>query len=112
MNLSGILVVAQPQWLQGVIEALEAQPGIEVHQVDDATGRIVVVQEADGVDAEAEGLERIRALPHVVLAQMVYHYFADDPSIDAFISGAGRSATDAERLNDFAPVRCDERPDA
>lgn len=81
MNLSGILVVAQRPWLTSVLAELERLPGVEVYQVDEATGRIVVVQEAEGVQAEAEGLERIQKLPHVVLAQLVYHYFAEDLSI-------------------------------
>ncbi len=86
MNLSGILVVTRPQWLPEVLEALRALPGVEVHQVEEATGRIVVVQEAADVEAEVDGLERIQRLPHVVLAQMVYHYFAEDPALDAFLA--------------------------
>lgn len=78
MNLSGILVVARPERLSAVIPALNALPGVEVHQVDEATGRIVVVQEAEGVDAEVEGLKRIQATPGVALATLVYHYFGDE----------------------------------
>jgi len=78
MNLSGILIVARLERLTAVIRALDALPGVEVHQVDEATGRIVVVQEAEDILAEIEGLKRIKALPHVVMAEMVYHYLADD----------------------------------
>ncbi len=78
MNLSGIFVAARPDRLSSVVADLNALPGVEVHQVEEATGRIVVVQEADDVDAEIEGLKRIQALPHVILAEMVYHYFADE----------------------------------
>lgn len=101
MNLSGIYVVAKPEWLAGVVAELEALPGVEVHQVDEATGRIVVVQEAADVQAEADGFERIQKLPHVLLAQMVYHYFADDPNIDAFMADHtdGVSATVPAVLN-------------
>jgi len=94
MNLSGILVVAKPAHLTSVIEHLLALPGVEVHQVDEATGRIVVVQEADDVQAEADGLERIQKLPHVLVAQMVYHYFADDPAIASYTSGPYQVASD------------------
>lgn len=93
MNLSGILVVVRPERLSAVIPELDALPGVEVHQVDETTGRVVVVQEADGVQAEADGLERIQRLPHVVMAQLVYHYFADDPAIDAFKTGQGDAAS-------------------
>ncbi|MCS6787622.1 MAG: chaperone NapD [Thiobacillaceae bacterium] len=78
MNLSGILVVTRPQHLQEVTTALAALPGVEVHQVDEPTGRIVVVQEAPDVQAEVDGLERMQRLPHVLLATMVYHYFGDE----------------------------------
>ena len=78
MNLSGIVVMAQPQHVLGVVEALKALQGIEVHQYDEQQGKIVVVQEAPDVNAEVEGLKQIKALPHVTVAEMVYHYFEDD----------------------------------
>lgn len=81
MNLSGILVAARSERLAAVIRGLKALPGVEVHQVDEATGRIVVVQEAEDILAEIEGLKRIKSLPDVVMAEMVYHYFADDRQV-------------------------------
>ncbi|MCU0841793.1 MAG: chaperone NapD [Thiobacillaceae bacterium] len=81
MNLSGILVVAKPDGLAQVREALDAIPGVEVHQVDEASGRVIVVQEAADIHAEIEGLKAIKALPHVVMAEMVYHYIADDQQV-------------------------------
>ncbi len=83
MNLSGIVVVARPERLTAVLRELDALPGIEVHQVDEATGRIIVVQEALDILEEIEGLKRIKALPHVVVAEMVYHYIADDRQVYA-----------------------------
>ncbi len=81
MNLSGILVVAQPENRERVVVALNALEGVEVHQVEEATGRIVAVQEADDIHAEIEGVKRIKALPHVIMAEMVYHYLAEDERI-------------------------------
>lgn len=78
MNLSGILVVARPDCQGQVVEALNALEGVEVHQVDEATGRIVAVQEAADIHAEIEGIKRIKAVPHVIMAEMVYHYLAED----------------------------------
>ena len=78
MNLSGILVEAKPEWLDEVVRQLNALEGVEVHQVDTPGGRIVAVQEAADIHAEIEALKRIKALPHVILAEMVYHYIADD----------------------------------
>lgn len=78
MNLSGILVVANPAWQGQVVEGLNALEGVEVHQVDEQTGRIVAVQEATDIHAEIDGLKRIKAVPHVIMAEMVYHYIAED----------------------------------
>lgn len=78
MNLSGILVVADPESQGQVVESLNALEGVEVHQVDEETGRIIAVQEAPDIHAEIDGLKRIKAVPHVIMAEMVYHYIADD----------------------------------
>jgi nitrate reductase NapD len=78
MNLSGILVVVPPERLEACAADLSALPGVEVHHTDPATGRLIVVQEADDVDAEMAGLLAIKARPHVRLAEMVYHYFATE----------------------------------
>ena len=78
MNLSGILVVAKTGAQSSVVDALNALDGVEVHQVDEATGRIVAIQEAKDIHAEIEGVKRIKALPDVIMAEMVYHYLADD----------------------------------
>jgi nitrate reductase NapD len=78
MNLSAVLVVAKQDWQTDVIASLKALPGVEVHQVDPASGRMIVVQEAEDINAEVEGLRRIKSQPHVVLAEMVYHYIAED----------------------------------
>ena len=81
MNLSGILVMAKPESHVQVVTALNLLDNVEVHQVDEATGRIVVVQEAADIHAEIEGVKRIKALPDVIMAEMVYHYLAEDERI-------------------------------
>ncbi len=81
MNLSGILVMAKPESQEQVVAALNALEGVEVHQVDAAGGRIVAVQEAADIHAEIEGVKRIKALPNVIMAEMVYHYLAEDDRI-------------------------------
>ncbi len=78
MNLSGILVMVPPDRMDAGIQALNGLPGVEIHYTEPATGRIVVVQEADSVPAEVDGLRRIQRLPQVILAELVYHYFEDD----------------------------------
>jgi periplasmic nitrate reductase NapD len=81
MNLSGILVMVAPAHTAEMARRLATLPGIDVHQQDEATGRIVVTQEAPSVADEVEGLKRIKALPGVELAEMVYHYFEGDAAL-------------------------------
>ncbi|MGE5153609.1 MAG: chaperone NapD [Bdellovibrio bacteriovorus] len=79
MNLSGILVVAPPSQVEEVKARLIDLPGVEVHHVEPETGRIVVVQEAETVDAEVAALSRIKSVKGVMLAEMVYHVFDEPP---------------------------------
>ena len=78
MNVSGILVITSPEHTGNVIEQLQSLTGIDVHYDDAATGRIIITQEAESISAEVDGLKRIRALPHIVLAEMSCHYFEED----------------------------------
>lgn len=82
MNLSGILLVARPGAFHACVAALAALPGVEIHQRDEATGRIVVVQQATDVTAEVDAFARLRTLPDVLAADLVYHWFGDAPSPD------------------------------
>jgi periplasmic nitrate reductase NapD len=81
MNLSGIVVICRPESMDAVAEALVELPGVEVHYQDENQGKIIVVQEAPSIAAEVDGLGRIKALPGVILADMLYHYFEEDPEI-------------------------------
>lgn len=77
MNLSGIVVVSAPGRFDDCVASAAAMPGVEVHHRDPSTHRFIVVQEAASVDDEMAGLIRLKAVPGVVLAEMVYHYFAE-----------------------------------
>ena len=81
MNVAGILVVVPIVRLADAIEALSNLPGVDVHHTDEASGRIIVTQEAETIREEVAALETIKALPHVVLAEMVHHHFEDDQEI-------------------------------
>lgn len=82
MNLSGIVVAVPPHKLIEGIDALNAISNIEVHQSDETSGQIIIVQEAENVNQEVDGLKKIKALPMVTYAEMVYHYVADDQNPD------------------------------
>ncbi|MGD2075505.1 MAG: chaperone NapD [Gammaproteobacteria bacterium] len=87
MNLSGILVVSAPAHMDAVIHALRGLSGVDVHQQDRSRGRLIVTQEAPSVGAAAEGLQRIKVLPHVITAELVYHRFDEDG--EPLADGAG-----------------------
>lgn len=78
MNLSSIVVVVPPDRVAAALVNLAHLPGVEVHYAEAQTGRIVLIQEAASVETEQDGLRRIQSLPHVIQAEMAYHYFADD----------------------------------
>ena len=72
MNISGIVVTLVPG--EGDLDALRALPGVEIHHLQ--AGRAVVVQETDD---QEDGLRRIQALPGVLHAELVYHWFDGTP---------------------------------
>ncbi len=78
MNLSGIVVAIAPHRIEEGILALNAMQNVEVHHTDRSSGQIVVVQEAENINKEIDGLKRIKSLPMVSYAEMVYHYIEDD----------------------------------
>jgi nitrate reductase NapD len=63
MNISGILVVVAPEQVNSTVETLAALQGIDVHHIDQPSGRIIITQEAEAIHDEIDGLKRIRALP-------------------------------------------------
>ena len=81
MNISGIAVTTQPEWVADVAHALSEIEGVEVFQADAASGKLVVVQEAASVGEEVEGFKRIRALPHVMAVDLGQHYFEHDKEL-------------------------------
>lgn len=102
MNISGILVVTSPEHTGNVSEQLKTLAGIDVHYVDAATGRIVITQEAESIRAEIDGLKRIRALPHITLAEMSYHNFEEDRElIDAIPDDLDDEDPDTVKVPDY-----------
>ncbi len=93
MNVAGILVVVPSTEIAVAVETLATLPGVDIHHIDTATGRIIVTQEAGTIVDEIAALKRIKALSYVIMAEMVHHHFEDDPQI----SDATRSELDDER---------------
>ncbi|MEA1888458.1 MAG: chaperone NapD [Pseudomonadota bacterium] len=78
MNISGILVVVAPDKIDSTVETLNSLDGIDVHHIEQSSGRIIITQEAESIHDEIDGLKRVRALPGIVLAEMSYHSFEED----------------------------------
>jgi periplasmic nitrate reductase NapD len=75
LNISGIVVGCAPTGIDACAAALSALPGIEVHAQDRARGRLVITQETASTGEQEDGLRLIQALPGVLHAELVYHYF-------------------------------------
>lgn len=111
MNVSAILVVVPVHRIDATLEILSGLEGVEVHHHDPDTGRIVVTQEAETIRAEVAGLERIKALPAVILAEMVSHYFEDDQEIlDGHIPESAQAPVVVPPFLDDPPATPDPNP--
>lgn len=76
MNITGILVSAQPDQAEALRERLTAMTGVEVHAVT-PEGRMVVTVERP-TDAEMTGaFDAINRLPGLLSAALVYHHDED-----------------------------------
>lgn len=73
MNLSSIVVYTTPDKFEALRKSLHGLPGIELHYQHYDTGQMVLIQESSNDKDEMDGLKRIKALPHVMAAEMFYH---------------------------------------
>jgi nitrate reductase NapD len=75
LNVSGIVVGCAPTRIDTCAAALSELPGVEVHAFDRERGRLVITQETASTGEQEDGLRLIQALPGVLHAELVYHYF-------------------------------------
>lgn len=78
MNLSAILVTTAPDNTLNMIETLNNIQGVEVFHHDQSSGKIIIIQEAEAIHDEVNGLKGIKKLPGIIMAEMVEHYFGED----------------------------------
>ena len=72
MNISSLVIYAQPQRAEHVRAQLEQLPGVEVHAVT-AEGRLIVtVEKRDDLEM-TRAFEQLRAIPGVHATTLVYH---------------------------------------
>jgi nitrate reductase NapD len=73
MNISSLLLHAQPQRAEHVRAHLEQLPGVEVHAVT-AEGRLIVtVEKRDDLEM-TRAFEQLGAIPGVHATTLVYHH--------------------------------------
>jgi nitrate reductase NapAB chaperone NapD len=95
MQYSGVSVRVRPDAIDAACRRIDAVPGVEVRLRHPDGERLIVVIEADDVDAQTKRLHRVRNVEGVLVAAPVFH-FVDDPGED----GAGpvpRPVTTGER---------------
>jgi len=81
MNISAILVTTTPENTLNMIATLNQRQGIEVYHNDPETGKIIVIQEAEAIHDEVDGLKKIKKIPGIIMAEMVEHYFGEDRNL-------------------------------
>jgi nitrate reductase NapD len=79
MNISGVLVCAQPDELDRVQQRLPSVPGVDVHFTDEP-GRVIVTIEGADTAEDIERLKQVKALDGVLSADMIHYHFEDDDS--------------------------------
>lgn len=73
MNYSAILVVARPGRLAAVLEAVRTIPGVEPHQTDPASGRVICTIEAPDTDDEVRLFRKVADLADVYDVSLIEH---------------------------------------
>ncbi len=73
-SVSGLCLMTRPEHLDAVVERLRELSWLEIHAREDATGRLIVVQEHDTVEEHEKGLRELQAIPHVLTADLVVHH--------------------------------------
>ena len=78
MNISSVIVSAQPDLASSVSNALMQTTGVEIHATTDDS-RFVVTIETDTVFDTVGVFDRINAMAGVMSVAMVFHQFESDP---------------------------------
>jgi nitrate reductase NapD len=78
MNISSVIVNAQPGRTAVVRSGLEQTAGVEVHAATEE-GKFIVTIETDTDGEMVAAFDRINALEGVMSVAMVFHQFESDP---------------------------------
>ncbi|MBO5659078.1 MAG: chaperone NapD [Duodenibacillus sp.] len=79
MYYSGLVVTCLTPHFDDIITTLEGMPGVEIHQKDVETCRLVVVIEGETIDSETQTFKAISAIKGVADVSLVVHREDTDP---------------------------------
>ncbi len=77
MNLSSIVVLTTPEYLEEVLENIKSSNECEYH-LHDEKGRIIVTIEGKDTEEEIRKLKALQQIPHIISAEMVFAYSEDE----------------------------------
>lgn len=77
VNLCGVLVHTQPEYIDQVRMGLESESGVEVHAVTE-DGRIILTVEKETRRETGDTLTNFQNIKHVLSTSLVYQYFDDN----------------------------------
>ncbi|MFC1233439.1 MULTISPECIES: chaperone NapD [unclassified Vibrio] len=80
-HVSSLAVHAAADKLEAVKAAIEAMPGTEVPGTSEV-GKLVVVIEGDSRDSLADRFDKIKLLPGVLAATLVFHQMDEQVELD------------------------------
>ncbi len=86
INVSGIVVQADPNNIDAVRAQLEAIPGVEIHGVSEL-GKMVVTLDKNDDRETTDTYEHISQLSGVLCTTMVYHHFEPEEAASATPAG-------------------------
>ncbi len=81
--VSGLCLMVRPEHLGEVEASLRDLAWVEIHARDEATGRLIVVQEHQTIEGHQQGLRKLQAVPHVLTADLVVHHRLSSSDEDA-----------------------------
>ncbi|PIE02893.1 MAG: glutamate synthase [Acidobacteria bacterium] len=81
MHISGLAAHFRPEKLDSIKKVLSGYSWVEIHGVEHAAGKMVLVMEGDNVNDETDKLKQLQAIPGMIAVQLVYHAFEDSDEI-------------------------------
>lgn len=93
MYIAGIFVQVDAQAFDLVVPDISSMCHVEVTITDAESGRLLLSVHGDNERQDKQIIEKIRSLPFVIAAEIIYFQYMDEQDLDS--NGAKRVADDA-----------------